>query len=224
RPSPHPPPPPTPPPAGPPKPRIPRGHLRPQPGQTRVGVPVPQPPELAPAQRHKITGQLRRSGQVGAIGQHRDHPHPGGESLHQLPPDPVGRVIDPAPPARSGSRQPPAADHRQHHRRLPHPPQELLHEVRPGRDRRAVQEHRLRAEPPGQLRVQQGTVAVAVFAPIVDENPTVHHTHLPRHTTGTGPTVTGPPPPVAEHSSLRPENVPSHSMAPASVLRSESGS
>jgi hypothetical protein len=40
-----------------------------------------------------------------------------------------------------------------------------------------VQEHQIRAELPGQLRVQQRPVAVAVLAPVVDEHPTVHHAH-----------------------------------------------
>src|SRR5262249_41507731 len=90
-----------------PKPRIRIGHIGHQPGQIRVGVPVPQPPELAPAPRDEITGQLRRSGQVGAIGQHRDHPYPGAARPPRPPPAPVRGPPPRAPPPRRAPPPPP---------------------------------------------------------------------------------------------------------------------
>src|SRR5262249_26232618 len=105
----------------------------------------------------------------------RDHADSCRERRHQLTPDPITRIIDPTATTRTGHHKPPDADHRQDHPRVPHLIQKVLHEIRPGRDRRAVQEHYLRTETPGQLRIQQRSVAVAVLTPIVDEHPSRHH-------------------------------------------------
>jgi hypothetical protein len=56
---------------------------------------------------------------------------------------------------------------------------QLVGEICAGRDRLAVDEHRARPEMPGQVVVQQCTVAVTVAGPIVDEDPR-HHTPTTR--------------------------------------------
>jgi hypothetical protein len=59
--------------------------------------------------------------------------------------------------------------------------QQFGDEVGAGRDGLAVQEHPILAEPPFQLLVEQGAVAVAVLAPVVDEHGTIHHTTPGEH-------------------------------------------
>jgi hypothetical protein len=155
------------------------GQLTGQPGQVGGGLPVPQPPVLTPGQRGDLRRQLRLTRQVRLVGQHRDHPHPGSERLGQLPADPVGRVVDTPPALGVSGAQPLRADHSQQNRAAAHPSQQLHGEIRPGRNRLAVQEHQLGTEVPGHFGVQQCPVTVAVLAPVVDEHPASHHNSPP---------------------------------------------
>src|SRR5262249_61698924 len=62
------------------------------PAAAAVAPAEPGPADLAPPQRREISRQIGLSEHLGAVGQHRDHPHSGTERRHQLPPDPPATV------------------------------------------------------------------------------------------------------------------------------------
>src|SRR5690606_1107821 len=103
----------------------------------------------------------------------RYHQNVSPERERDLPPDVVVRSVDPVPAARLAPR-PPGAHHRHQRPALPQRHHDPLREVGTERNRAAVAEDLVPAEPGGQPLFDQQRRERLVVGPVTDENRMTH--------------------------------------------------